>query len=122
VRIFKVSRFSRLAEKAGIADYELKDIVENVLEAGIADADLGGGVYKVRVARPGEGKSGGFRIIVFFKSKKRTFFHYIFAKSVRANISKKELKWFKELAHDAFSMTDEQIELRLKAGTLHEIL
>jgi len=121
VRVFKVNRFSRIAEKEGIADSELKNIVNNVLEAGKANVDLGGGVYKVRMARPGKGKSGGFRVIVFFKSGKRTFFHYIFAKSERANISRKELKWFKELAHDAFSMTDDQINKRLQAGTLQEI-
>jgi hypothetical protein len=121
VRIFKVNRFSKLAEKEGITDSELKGIVNNVLEAGKADADLGGGVYKIRIARPGEGKSGGFRVIVFFRSGRRTFFHYIFAKSDRANISRKELKWFKELAHDALSMTEDQINMRLQNGTLQEI-
>jgi hypothetical protein len=30
------------------------------LEDGKADSDLGGGVYKIRVARLGEGKSGEF--------------------------------------------------------------
>jgi len=121
VRVFKGSRFSKFAVKEGITDNELKNIVYTVLETGKADADLGGGVYKLRIARPGKGKSGGFRVIVFFKSGERTFFHYIFAKSVRGNISRKELKWFKELACDALSMTDDQINKRLQAGTLHEI-
>ena len=121
VRVFKGNRFSRLAEKEGIADSELREIVNNVLETGNADADLGGGVYKVRMARKGRGKSGGFRIIVFFKSGKRAFFHYIFAKSEWSNISQKELNWFKELAHDVLSITDEQINKRLQAGTLQEI-
>ena len=121
MRIFKSKRFSRLAEKEGIIDSELKNIVIDVLEAGIANANMGGDVYKIRIARPGEGKPGGFRIIVFFRSKERTFFHYIFSKSDRVNISRKELKWFKELARDALSMTDEQISKRLKAGTLYEI-
>lgn len=121
MRVFKGRRFSKFADKEGITDNELKNIVYNILETGKADADLGGGVYKVRVARHGEGKSGGFRVIVFFKSGERTFFHYIFAKSARSNISRKELKWFKELARDALSMTDEQINNRLQACTLHEI-
>jgi len=59
VRVFKVRRFSRLAKKEGIADIELKDIVDNVLEKGIADADLGSGVYKVRMARPGGARGRG---------------------------------------------------------------
>ena len=121
VRIFKSKRFSRIADKEGIKDSELKNIVTEILEVGIANANMGGDVYKIRIARPGEGKSGGFRIILFFRSKKRTFFHYIFSKSDRVNISRKELKWFKELALDALSMTDEQIDKRLNAGTLYEI-
>ena len=121
MRILKGNRFSRLAEKAGITDNELRELVNNALETGDFDADLGGGVYKVRMARTGKGKSGGFRIIVFFRSQKLTFYHYVFAKSERDNISRKELKWFKELARDIFSMTDEQINNRLKAGTLQEI-
>ena len=72
VRIFKNAWFSRFARKEGIGDDELRDIVDE-LEAGQADADLGGDVYKQRLARPGEGKSGGYRVIVFFRSEERTF-------------------------------------------------
>jgi hypothetical protein len=43
-------------------DEELKSMV-NQLEVGQADTDLGSGVYKVRIARPGAGKSGGHRLI-----------------------------------------------------------
>ena len=57
-----------------------------ISEAGQADADLGGGVYKVRVARSGEGKAVGYRVIVFFKSEERTFFVYGFAKSDRGSL------------------------------------
>jgi hypothetical protein len=81
VRIFKTPWFARFAFKQDIQDSELKDIVNDVLETDQAEADLGGYVYKVRIARPGEGKSGGYRVIVFFKSGERTFFYYAFAKS-----------------------------------------
>jgi hypothetical protein len=121
VRVFKVSKFSRTAEKEGITDSELKNIVNNTLEAGQADANLGGDVYKVRIARKGGGKRGGYRSIVFFRSGERTFFQYLFAKSERDNISQKELAEFKDLASDYFSMTDDQINERLKAGRLQEI-
>jgi hypothetical protein len=67
MRIFKVNWFTRFASKEGIQDDELKSAV-NSLEVGQVDANLGGGVYKVRIARPGEGKSGGYRVIVFFRS------------------------------------------------------
>jgi hypothetical protein len=121
VRVFKNTWFARFAVKEGITDGELKAIVNDVLEAGQAEANLGGGVYKVRLARPGEGKSGGYRMIVLFKSGERTFYVYGFAKSVRANISEKDLKRFKEMAKENIGMTDEQLKNRIKAGHWNEI-
>ena len=70
MRVFKNTWFTRFAKKEGITDSELREAV-NQLEAGQADADLGGGVYKVRIARPGKGKSGGYRVIVFFRSEEQ---------------------------------------------------
>jgi len=58
VRVFKNTWFNSFADKEGIADIELLEAV-NKLEAEQPDADLGSGVYKVRLARLGEGKSGG---------------------------------------------------------------
>jgi hypothetical protein len=120
VRVFKNTWFARFATKEGITDGELLDMV-NQLEAGKADADLGGGVYKIRAARSGEGKSGGYRIIVFFRSGERTFYHYGFAKSVLGNISQKELKILKNTAKKDLAMTKEHIAERLRKGTLVEI-
>jgi len=121
VRIFKNSWFTRFARKEGIGDEELRDIADQ-LEAGQADANLGGDVYKVRISRPDEGKSGGYRVIVFFKSEDRTFYVYGFAKSDKGNINRKELQGFKDEAKDDFSLTDEQIRDRIRKGTLIEVL
>jgi hypothetical protein len=108
-RVFKYTRFSRFASKEGITDHELLEVVDQ-LEAEQADANLGGDVYKVRIARPGEGKSGGHRVIVYFRNEYRTFFSYGFSKNDKGNISKKDLKRFKEDAKDLFSYTDEEIK------------
>jgi hypothetical protein len=121
VRIFKVSRFTRFAAKEGIADGELKAIVSDVLEAGQAEANLGGGVYKVRLARPGEGKSGGYRIVVLFRSGALAFFVYGFAKSDQSNISRKELAQLKETARDWLSLTGKQLDELVKTGKYQEI-
>ena len=120
MRIFKNTWFTRFAEKEGITDSELRELV-NQLEAGQADANLGGGVYKVRVARPGEGKAGGYRVIVFFKSEERTFYEYCFAKSDRANISNKLLKVYKEVAKEYLSMPPDQLRERIGQGKLVEL-
>jgi hypothetical protein len=120
VRGFKYPRFSRFAGKEGITDKELLEIVDQ-LERDQADANLGGDVYKVRVARQGEGKSSGHRVIVYFRNEFRTFFVYGFSKSDVDNISRKDLKAFKEDAKKRFSLTDEQIEERLRNRILIEI-
>jgi len=120
VRIFKNIRFTRFACKEDIFDRELKEAV-NQLETGQADANLGGNVYKMRIARTGEGKSGGYRVIVLFRSGDKTFYVYGFAKSDKANINEKELKTFKKAAKKYFSMTDEQIRISIEQDELVEI-
>jgi hypothetical protein len=120
MRIFKNSWFTRFAVKESITDNELKGIV-NQLEAGQTDADLGGGVYKVRVARPGAGKSRGYRVIVFFKSGERTFYHYGYPKSARDNINEKELTVFKNMAKINLALTDAQLKKRIEVGHWTEI-
>jgi len=120
VRVFKYPRFNRFANKEGITDHELLEVVD-LLEADQENANLGGYVYKQRIARPGEGKSGSYRVIVYFKSEERTFFVYGFAKSDRGNISEKELKAFKDDAKENFALTDDQINAWLERGTLIEV-
>ena len=62
MRIFRNAWFGRFARKERITDAALLDAVSRV-ERGQIDADLGG-VIKQRVARPGQGRSGGYRTIV----------------------------------------------------------
>jgi len=121
VRIFKNKWFHRFANKEGITDNELKEVVKQ-LENGQFYADLGGGVYKMELARKGEGKHGGYRSIVIFKSEFRSFFVYGFPKSKKDNISDRELKVFRGKAKDNLSFTDEQMSQLLKDETFIEIL
>jgi hypothetical protein len=120
VRIFKNTWFDRFAGKENISDAELKVAVKQI-EAGQVEADLGGGVYKKRIAREGEGKSSGYRTIVFFKSGDRAFFEYGFPKSKMDNISPKELSKLKKRAKIRLIITDEQIKMALDSGSIIEI-
>jgi len=119
VRLFKNTWFNRFARKEGITDAELREATK-LLEAGQADADLGGGVFKVRVARSGEGKAGSYRVIVFFKSEERTFFAYGFAKSDIGNINEKQLRNFKLAAKTIFKYSDKEIDERVRNGLFIE--
>jgi hypothetical protein len=119
VRVFKNTWFTRFADKEGITDDELRETV-NRLEAGQV-ANLGGGVYKIRLARSGEGRSGGYRVILFFRSEDKTFYHYAYPKAARDNIDEKELRFFKKLAKRYLDMTDGEVTEAVKAGELIEI-
>ena len=120
MRSFKYTSFSRFTRKENIANTDLLEIVD-MLENEQFDADLGGGVFKQRIAREGEGKSGSYRAIIFFKSKLLTFFVQGFAKSDKANISRKELVRLKKQAKTVLALTDSQIQMALDEGLFEEI-
>ena len=115
--IFKNKPFARFARQQRISDLALCEAVARA-ERGLVDADLGGGVIKQRVARPGEGRSGGFRSIVLFRTDDKAFFVYGFAKSERENIRDDELAAFRLLATELLAYTPEQLETAREAGVL----
>jgi hypothetical protein len=87
----------------------------------LIDADLGGGVIKLRLAREGQGRSGGFRSIVLFRRGARAFFVYGFAKSDRVNIRRDELRAFRLLADELLALEDRALAAAMKNGTIMEI-
>lgn len=90
-------------------------------EKGQIDADLGGGVLKQRVARSGQGKSGGFRTIMLYRAAKRVFFVYGFAKSDRENIEDDEEAQFKKAAAHVFGLSDAQLAELIRKGHFSEV-
>lgn len=108
MRVFKTARFAHFAEKEEIADAELLNIAKEY-NAGNCGINLGGNVFKQRVARKGGGKSGGFRVIICFRKAERLFFVYGFAKSDQENISKKELKALKDFANVILNMPEKDL-------------
>ncbi len=63
MRVFKTRWFARFAKREDISNDCLADAIARA-ERGLIDADLGGGLIKQRVARPGKGKSGGYRTLI----------------------------------------------------------
>jgi hypothetical protein len=68
-----------------------------------------------------EGKSCGYRVIVFFRHEERTFYQYGFAKSSRDNIDGKELQMYKKLAKAKFAMSEKELTDVIISGELIEI-
>lgn len=120
MRVFKAKGFARFARQQNIADDKLCEAVADA-EQGQIDADYGGGVIKQRVSRPGEGKSGGFRVIVCFRQAERAFFVHGFAKSDKANLDGDEVKAYKQLAKILFALSDKDLEKALQNREFTEV-
>jgi hypothetical protein len=90
-------------------------------EDGLIEANLGRGLIKQRLARPGQGKSGSLRTIIVFRKGDRAIFIDIFAKKDKANFTEDELKAYRKLAGILLSWDDKQISKALAAGSLIEI-
>ena len=120
MRIFKSKWFAKFVRKERIADDNLCEAVRNA-ERGILDADYGGGVIKQRIARPDEGKSGGYRVIILFRQNERSFFVYGFAKSDLSNIDASDERDFKELAQILLLTSDAELRNLIAAGNYTEI-
>lgn len=120
MRVFKNAWFDRFARKQGLSDKALWEAVEHA-ERGLIDADLGACVIKQRVARPGHGKSGGFRTIILYRAAERAFFVYGFAKSDRSNLSRDEETQFRKAAGHVLGLSDEQLAALIGKGQFSEV-
>lgn len=85
-------------------------------------AELGSGVIKQRIARPGQGKSGGYRALIVFQSSKLAVFVHGFAKNERDNIRHDELSALRKLASELFSYDGKTLARVVATGTLTEVM
>jgi len=69
----KTKWFHKWAKKNSISDSALLKTIESLIN-NFNVADLGGGLYKVRTAGTGKGKSGGFRTLVAYKELEKAIF------------------------------------------------
>ncbi len=120
MRIFKTKWFARFARKEDIRDKKLIDAVREA-EKGLNDGDLGGCLIKKRVARPGEGKRGGYRTIIVFRADDRAVFVYGFPKSAKANLNAAELDAYQKLAQIYLSFSAASMTKALSEGELEEV-
>lgn len=120
-RIFKSKWFERFARKEKIKDTVLSEAVKRA-ERGQIDANLGGGVIKQRIARAGQGKSGGYRTIVLYRRGDKAFFVYGFPKHERDNIDASDERDFKELAKVLLSASDQELDTLVDEGKYFEVI
>lgn len=120
MNIFKNAWFARFARKEKIPASVLIDAIQRANQGQI-DADLGGGVIKQRLARPGASKSKGYRSIILFRKSEKAFFVYGFPKSELGNIREDEKEQFKKMASHVLALTDAQLSEFIANGQFEEV-
>ena len=119
-RSAKVGEVRRLVSEGATLDAALLKAVEE-MERGLVDADLGGGVYKKRVALPGRGKSGSVRTLVATNKDDRWFFLFGFEKNERENITQPELVYLRSAAQVFLAFSDAEIAVAVRNGDFLEV-
>ena len=117
---YKTRWFDRWASKQELTSASLCAAVAEMM-AGLYEADLGGGLLKKRIARAGQGKSGGFRTLVASNQGDRWVFMFGFPKSARSNIDQSEQVALKKLAAHLLSLTAKALVQAQRAGELIEV-
>ncbi len=115
-RVLAFKEFVRFARKFHISDEGIWDILRSQ-----PDADLGGGLYKYRIARPGEGSRGGGRVLIALKTGSRAILMFAWEKKDMENIKSNELKAYRDLAKIYLGFTDLQMTKLVKDRVLVEI-
>ena len=120
MRVYKIKGFARFQRRERITDKSLAEAVLGA-ERGLIDADLGGGLIKQRVARPGQGKSGGFRTLIAYRRGERAVLLFGFAKNERANIDDDELDEWRQVGRTYLELDDKGVEAAIAANELTEL-
>jgi len=120
VNIYKTKLFANFARRERIVDASLCDAIERA-GRGLVDADLAGGVIKQRVARRGEGRSGGYRTLIAYRYGDLAVFLFGFAKNERENIDDQEPADLREAASAWLGAGEKLIKQAVTEGFLVEV-
>ena len=117
MRIFKTKEFKKETRKTSVSDRALCSAIDRI-ESGSVVANLGGGLFKLRMARAGQGKSGGFRTYLAFRKGDLAVFLHCHGKNEYENISDGQKDVLKILADTYFNFADADIERAVQDGEL----
>ena len=119
-RILKRKDFARWQVSESLPDAALCKAVQE-MESGLIDADLGGFLYKKRVARSGGGKSGGYRTLLSARIGGSYVFLHGFPKSDKSNITQDEKKALQFAGKVFLELSTEALSKALQSGVLLEV-
>ena len=119
-RILKTRTFNRWLRKTLLTDSALLKAIDE-MEQGLVDADLGGDVYKKRVALPGRGKRGSTRTLIATNRDSRWIFMFGFEKNDRENITQAELAYLQKAAQVFLGYSDAELLLAIAREDFLEV-
>jgi hypothetical protein len=120
-----VPQVAKLLRKERLSDATLCKPAREVLAGtlGAGEADLGGGLFKKRLARPGGGKSGGFRAIVAYRPPRtdRILVAYAFAKNAASTLTPQGHEALSKVAQAFVTASNKQLAQLLASGDVSEV-
>lgn len=119
-RLFKRKNFARWQAAEQLPDVALCKAAQE-MENGLVDADLGGGLFKKRVARTGAGKRGGYRMVLSACIGQRYVFLHGFSKSDKTDITPDEKKALQVAGQLFLELSAEALLKALQSGVLLEV-
>ena len=119
MRYLKNKPFERALRSNGLDDEDVKIVLDDIFEG--RAVPLGAKLYKIRGAREGKGKSGGFRSLFFWKKDELIVFCLLFPKNARDNISSDAYKTLRILSEVYENLTEDDIKMEIEMNNLTEI-
>ncbi|WP_043692238.1 type II toxin-antitoxin system RelE/ParE family toxin [Luteibacter sp. 9133] len=120
MNVLKRRDFARWQRRHHLDDAALCQAIGE-MERGLVDADLGGALYKKRIAREGGGKRGGYRTLLAAQMGSRYVFLHGFLKSDVPNVTSSEKRALQCLGYTVLSMSTKAVAQALKEGSLLEV-
>jgi hypothetical protein len=117
ITVAEVDPFDATARRAGLSDAERRELVEFLAthpEAGVIIPGTGG-LRKLRWARPGKGKSGGYRAIYYYFSEGVPIYLLaIYAKNQQVDLTSAQKVRLSALADELKTQARKIVRLRTK--------
>ncbi len=120
MRVFKLKAFAKFQRREQLTDAALSKAVRDA-ERGLVAVDLGGGLIKQRIARPGRGKSGGYRTIIAYRRGERAVFLFGFTKSALENIDDDELEVLRAYGRAIMELSEGKLLDAVAHGEIMEL-
>lgn len=118
--VFKRRDFARWQAGEKLPDSVLCKAVDE-MQRGLVDADLGGLLFKKRVARPGRGKRGGYRTLLSARVGCRYVFLHGFPKNDKADVTQDEKNGLQFFGRTVLELPAENLAKALQSGVLLEV-